>query len=975
MPFGLKNAPSTFQRVMDNVLREYLGKGCLVYMDDIIVYSTSLQEHIDKLRKVFNKLKSANLKIQLDKSEFLKKEVSFLGHLVTSEGVKPNPDKISAIKNFPLPKTPKQIKSFLGLIGYYRKFIPDFAKITKPMTTCLKKNAKIVISENYTNCFENCKTLLCNDPILQYPDFSLPFVLTTDASNVALGAVLSQGKIGSDKPICYASRTLSDSELNYSTIEKELLAIIWATKYFRPYLFGRKFKIITDHKPLTWLMSIKEPNSKLTRWRLKLEEYEYEIVYKKGCLNANADALSRVEINNEACNVGRAETFRDFIKYCRINSLPMETPFKEHNKSLLKSNDNIAHCVSSDLEMSKGIAQDIKQLIKNHEDLKSNTSKIGDVLMSDYNNKNIFHLVTKNNREDKPLYTSLFTCLIKLRQILHENKISSISLPKLGCGLDKLDWEKVKTMINFIFKDSNIIINIYHYQKLIECYAIDNLIRVNSNESLIVHTDDNETVHSCVENISDGIKFTDRPINTFNNQIIFSIRKDAVNHKISSQKFFKNKKRLTLVQDSFSEEDIINCFKKYFNFNKINCIICNCEETFKLIRIMHNRYFNKCKVLKSQLLLKDIECKDEQDNIISEYHIKNNHRGINETLAHLSRTYFFENIKSKITRTINNCETCLTNKYERNPVVQKFELTESPKKPLEILHVDIYHIDNMYILTILDKFSKFAYAQKIENRTSINVLETLIKFFATRGIPNKIITDNAKEFTSNLIKDAFKKYNIEHYTVTQRNSTGNSPVERLHSTITEIYRILDRDKSKSKIEKLFETLLTYNNSIHSATKLTPFEIINGHLEVKGILDIDTITHIPLHEYLIEQKSKFQNVKNLIFQRNQDYKENVIKKLNNNRLKPKDYEKNEIIFQRDNRRKKTAPLYTKHVVTKNLKNVIRSNKIKIHKSKIKSKRKFQGTNCNQRPTPRNPRPTEEPRIINTRTRNRKHNNII
>lgn len=303
MPFSLKNAPSTFQRIMDNVLRELGGKCCLYYMDDIIVYSTSLQEHEDNLRSVFKKLQKANLKVQLDKCEFMHKEIAFLGHIISTEGVKPNPDKIKAIKNFPISTTEKQIKSFLGLLGYYRKFINNFAKITKPLTECLRKGNKIKVDSKYKECLENCKNLLCNEPILQYPDFSKPFVLTTDASNVALGAVLSQGVIGSDKPVCYASRTLNKSEQNYSTIEKELLGIVWATKYFRPYLYGRKFEIVTDHKPLTWLMSLKEPNSKLVRWRLKLEEYDYDVVYKKGKLNSNADALSRIEINiNESTN-------------------------------------------------------------------------------------------------------------------------------------------------------------------------------------------------------------------------------------------------------------------------------------------------------------------------------------------------------------------------------------------------------------------------------------------------------------------------------------------------------------------------------------------------------------------------------------------------------------------------------------------------------------------------------------------------
>lgn len=303
MPMGLKNSPSTLQRVMDNVLQDLQNSICLVYLDDIIVFSTSLQEHVVNLEKVFKRLRESNFKIQLDKSEFMKQETPYLGHIITPNGVKPNPDKISAIEKYPLPRTAKQIKQFLGLLGYYRKFIPDFARITKPLTQCLKKNKGITINQEYIDCFEKCKTLLINDPILQYPDFSKEFILRTDASNVALGAVLSQGTLGSDKPISYASRTLNESEINYSTIEKELLAIVWATQYFRPYLFGRKFKIITDHKPLQWMMNLKEPNSRITRWSLKLAEYDFTVIYRKGKSNTNADALSRIEIHNEVSSI------------------------------------------------------------------------------------------------------------------------------------------------------------------------------------------------------------------------------------------------------------------------------------------------------------------------------------------------------------------------------------------------------------------------------------------------------------------------------------------------------------------------------------------------------------------------------------------------------------------------------------------------------------------------------------------------
>lgn len=324
MPFGLKTAPATFQRLMNYVLKDYVNKICLVYLDDIIIFSTSLEEHLDSITKIFKRLEEVNLMVQLDKSEFLKRETEFLGHIITLDGIKPNPKKIECVKNFPIPKTNKQIKQFLGLTGYYRKFIRDYSKLAKPMTKYLKKDKKVNTSDpEYIESFELLKRMLINDPILKYPDFNKKFTIATDASNFALGAVLSQD----GHPICYASRTLNDHELNYSTIEKELLGVVWATKFFRPYVFGRKFLIETDHRPLQWLFSIKEPNSKLVRWRLKLSEFDYEIRYKKGVKNGNADALSRIEINltqtgNEHIPISKSalNVFKNQIIINKINS-------------------------------------------------------------------------------------------------------------------------------------------------------------------------------------------------------------------------------------------------------------------------------------------------------------------------------------------------------------------------------------------------------------------------------------------------------------------------------------------------------------------------------------------------------------------------------------------------------------------------------------------------------------------------------
>lgn len=229
----------------------------------------------------------------------------------------------------------------MGILGYYRRFVRDFAKITKPLTAQLRKGEHIEHTPLFIKTFELCKRLLTQSDILQYPDFSKPFVLTTDASNFAIGAVLSQGAIGKDRPVAYASRTLSESEEKYSAIEKELLAIVWATKYFRPYLFGQRFTLYTDHQPLTYALNLKTPNSRLVKWRLQLTEFDFDIKHRPGRQNVVADALSRItnDINlhedqdsdSDSSSVHSADTDASEFIECT------ERPLNEfHNQIILK---------------------------------------------------------------------------------------------------------------------------------------------------------------------------------------------------------------------------------------------------------------------------------------------------------------------------------------------------------------------------------------------------------------------------------------------------------------------------------------------------------------------------------------------------------------------------------------------------------------------------------------------------------------
>ena len=547
MPFGLKNAPSTFQRLVDNILRENVSKKeCMVYMDDIIVFSNGLEEHIKNLRSVLNKLKSARLKVQLDKCEFLRKEVEFLGHIVSENGVSPNHDKIKIINELKLPKSETEIKRFLGMTGYYRRFIKNYAHIAKPMTKYLKKDT--ILNEKdpeYENAFKCLKEKLTQAPILIYPDFNQPFEITTDASNVALGGVLSQN----DKPIAYISRTLNEHELNYSTIEKECLGIVWCLKQFRPYIYGRKIKLFTDHKPLIWLNNLKEPNSKLMRWKLQINEYNYEINYKEGHLNKVADCLSRIEINNTI--------------------------------------------------------------------------------------------------------------------------------------------------------------------------------------SQVVNSDNNE---------NQSVKEINKPINFFNNQII--LQKIASGAASIKNSIIHDHKRKVIKAKEFDETFLKSILTNHFDPQKTNAIFLD-NETFGKLKIVVLTSFSSMKIVRCKIKLIDILDDEHLEEIISNEHLKNNHRGCIENYKELKVKYYYPQLYQKILEFINNCEICTLAKYERKPDLIPFQISETPKKPNEIIHMDVfYSIHKSLFITMIDKFTKVALITRINNRSDPEFRKSILRYISLYGNISKIITDN-----------------------------------------------------------------------------------------------------------------------------------------------------------------------------------------------------------------------------------------
>ncbi|XP_048252488.1 uncharacterized protein LOC125380443 [Haliotis rufescens] len=295
LPFGLKNAPAAFQQTICSALQAMNWKHILIYVDDMIIYSRTFEEHLHHLKCVFGKLKEAGLTLKPSKCRFAAKRVTYLGHVFSKDGVEVDKSKVEVVKSIPSPKNVHDIRHFLGLASYYRKFVPNFSRIASPLYNLLQKDATFNWSDECEQALNKLKGCLTSAPVLTYPDPNKPFILTTDASTSAIGYILGQRDAsGQEHVICYGGRALHAAEKKWGITQLECLAVLEGIRTFRVYLTSQKFKVFTDHHALKWLKDIKQETGRLARWSLMLQEYDYEIEHRAGKANTNADALSRI---------------------------------------------------------------------------------------------------------------------------------------------------------------------------------------------------------------------------------------------------------------------------------------------------------------------------------------------------------------------------------------------------------------------------------------------------------------------------------------------------------------------------------------------------------------------------------------------------------------------------------------------------------------------------------------------------------
>ncbi|KAL6420931.1 hypothetical protein ACFW04_013610 [Cataglyphis niger] len=790
MPFGLKNAPATFQRLMDNVLSGLQGNELFVYMDDIVIYARSLKEHEVKFNKLMERLRKANLKLQPDKCEFLCREVAYLGHIIGADGVKPDPNKIKSISEFPIPKNEKNIKQFLGLAGYYRRFIPQFSKTAKPLTDLLKKNNTFNWQQRQTEAFNILRNALCSEPVLQYPDFTKPFVLTTDASGYAIGGVLSQGQIGKDLPIAYTSRVLNTAEQNYSTIEKECLAIIYCTNHFRPYLY--------------------DPSSRLWKWRTKLAEYEYEIQYKKGSLNNNADALSRNPPTNYILPLFTANpvdessnesTFsferrpRRPISDRQMSSSPIEfSPYNqqlEDNQSASKQTDITIEEYFSDDEMDRTIANSDEDSNQYEEIIDLNDEP-----------QNTDRIIITENRDSLLKQSDNHVIFIYLNGTPFDNGAKEYQEANLLPNYQDLMYERAN-------------VKSLNHGKLISLP-----IKYNNRTNIEI-----QTLKNCIRSLLDVV-----------------MELELTSFSISKTDNF----------DDLPWHYIIGQIQGYLRDLPVHITVCKnlvrtppFEQREALINENHSSAHGGHKGITKTY-----------NRLRPHYYWKNMKKDIQNFIQRCRQCQL-----KKLTRI----------KTKQPMVITDTPGSAFDKVSLDIVGpLPITNTGNQYILTMQDLLTKYSVAVPLREATSLAIADALTKnFICIYGTPKAILTDQGTNFLSALMRNLTKRFNIQHFKTTAYHPQSNGSIERSHHVLTE-YLKTQVEKEKEWDNYINMAMFSYNTSVHEGTKFSPFELIFGRIArlPSAHTPIDENLEITYQQYLTDLFNKINDIqeearKNLI----------------------------------------------------------------------------------------------------------------
>ena len=806
-PFGMKNSGATFQRTMELALNGLQWYICIIYIDDVIVFAKTFDEHIERLKLIFERLRQANLRLKPKKCELMKRQVTFLGHKVCANGISPDPSNVAKIINWPIPKNATEVKQFLGLCSYYRKYVKNFSSVAKPLNDLTKSDSNLVWTNECQIAFDSLKQSLISPDIMALPNSTDKFILDVDASDFAIGAVLSQIQNDKERVVAYASRSLNKAERNYCVTEREMLAIRYFLEYFRHYLLGQNFHIRSDHQALKYMFSFKSPKGRVARWLEIISEFDFTIEHRKGSKHGNSDSMSRYP-NSHICECDKIDNELNLkcgpCKKCVKRAQQMESGFM-YQTYLQKMQNTIENIKTLNSKQSKQISNSSKQ--------NSNSSKQSS--NSYKKSSNSYKQSSKLNRQSSKFKDSK-QCLT-VRSVAKTN--TRMSQEK---SLFSKSAVQLKTMILFLFVSlTNVSIFICQSLNSLTASCCDILQSLQEGVS-----------HLTMSKVTNLIRCVNSEFNE---------KADTIQHFIP----WSNGYCLKDLQDmQKSDPDIEPVFKwklegKLPSGNLLSASSAAvrhyvlCWDALVIVNGLLCRKFDRKNGTGSFMQLVTPKCL--QKDVLYQMHngLLAGHMGQRKTKEKLLQKYYWFGVREDVNLWVLKCETCGANKTP----------TTNPKAPLgnmpsgavfDRLCTDLLGPfpvtprKNRYILVVTDHFSKWVEIFAVPDQSAETTARVILnEVIARYGCPVTIHSDKGSNYESKLFTELCKLLEIKKTRTSTRNPKCNGQSERFMKTLTRMIRAYLRNEQTDWDLNLGCLAAAYRATQNESTKLSPNLIMLG----------------------------------------------------------------------------------------------------------------------------------------------------
>ena len=866
LPYGLKNNSSAFQGMMNLLLGSMQFRNAIIYIDDVLILSKSFEQHLDSLIELFEKLKSANLKLKPKKCSLVKDRVNFLGHIIMRDGIIPCERKIKAILDIKPPRNAKEIKSFLGLASYFRRFVPDFSSLAAPLNNLTKPSIQFKWTALENESFNTLKSLLINPPILVHPNMQKPFIVTADASTYGIGGILSQlDEQNNERAIAFMSKKLTPAQSRYSATELELLACVEAVEHFRPYLMGSKFKLVTDHRPILYLQNMDNPTSRHFRHILKLMEYDFSVEHRQGVLNGGADCLSRNpqfldslhKLKNQNINymknlLVKPEQVEDWkINICQ----ELKLNFKSVEKLEITKYENfhsdsfyqqVAKVLCNDVSQSEVIRNVVFSLAQRNKKYWDKSGLLQNVDCGD-------HLKGIKNGEPATIIDiKTLASVLKIPIILivdgREEIIfgslesSTTAFPPLGAVLcfNKDEFQ------NWVWCNMNLHLPKLNFDTLnSRSKNAKNPVRKDRENGDRIVTKPQERITQSIMQVNTGYGSKADKCKQAQHNLAHRLS-DTTHLRVYAVRKVSDVKPNSLYIPTAAE--LLTCQEKDTYCREwLDYLKHGKKPKFKSVFV--KKHENSYKINDKGVLIyiptKGVRRGELPPNLIvaplnlfkfimEATHIYLSHIGRDKTMYIVSQYYHRPGLKRLIARFVNNCALCENKKANKKLRPAEIQPVAPVNDRLTTLSVDcvgplpLTARRNQYIVSVIDHFSRWVELVAVNNiKTKTIIDKVLMDVIARFGCPERLHSDRAQNFQSSLIKQLCKTLNIHRTMTSGLRPQCNGILEILHKFLGNCLKLMVKNDQKNWDLLIPHVLLAYRTTNHTSLSENPAYVLYG----------------------------------------------------------------------------------------------------------------------------------------------------